>query len=120
MIPFSTRRFFVLTGLAIALVAASCGGAEATGSTCPTGSTLTYETFGKTFIGSNCSRCHSTSGRKQSPLFDTVEQIRAHRAEIDREAAAGPNAVNDDMPDDGDIAESERRKLGEWLACGAP
>ena len=115
-----THRFFPAAVLVFILVAAACGGPEATGSTCPTGSTLTYDTFGKAFIATNCARCHSTSGRKQSPLFDTVEQIRANRAEIDREAAAGPKAVNDDMPDDGDIAESERRKLGEWLACGAP
>ena len=107
----------VIGGVAVS----ACGGdeGEATGSTCPTDPTLTYANFGQEFFRTNCLACHAATG-PESPKFDTVDQIRAHRSEIDKEAAAGPNAVNTAMPDGGSVAEAERRKLGEWLACGAP
>lgn len=108
--------------LLIALACAACGGeglGDPTGSTCPDDSTLTYTTFGEQFFSSNCLRCHGSTG-PESPKLDTVEQIRANAGSIDRAAAAGPNAVNDFMPEGGTVAESERRKLGEWLACDAP
>lgn len=107
---------FTLAGLA------ACGGGgpgNATGSTCPTTQTLTYDNFGKQFFQTRCLACHSQTG-PESPKFDTVEQIRASAGDIDRSAAAGPNAVNAYMPDGSTIDEAERRKLGEWLACGAP
>jgi hypothetical protein len=104
-----------------ALACLACGDdlGDPTGSACPTDSTLTYETFGQAFIQSNCLSCHG-SGRPESPKLDTVDQIRANKDAIDRAAAAGPDAVNTFMPDGAPVAESERRKLGEWLACGAP
>ena len=74
-------RFTCALFVAAALVACGGGLGDATGSTCPTTSTLTY----------------------------------ANRA-----AAAGPKAVNTYMPDGASVDEAERRKLGEWLACGAP
>jgi len=99
-------------------VALACAGlGEDTGSTCPADSTLTYENFGRTLMAENCS-CHVTGD--ESPSFDTLDAIRANLSDVDRAAAAGPDAVNDYMPDDADMPESERRKLGEWLACGAP
>lgn len=101
---------------------AACGGdgpGDATGSTCPSTQTLTYDNFGKQFFQANCLRCHASSG-PESPKFDTVEQIRANASDIDRSAAAGPSAVNSYMPDGASVDEAERRKLGEWLACGAP
>ena len=117
----SKRAALLLCGLA-ALFAAGCGGGgpgDATGSTCPTSSTLSYENFGQTFMQSNCLACHAKTG-PESPKFDSVEQIRASIGDIDKSAAAGPNAVNTFMPDGSSVAEAERRKLGEWLACGAP
>jgi len=114
-----------LLGLAALLGGAAavsaCGGedGEATGSTCPSDSTLSYDNFGEQFFQSNCLVCHGANG-PESPKFDTVEQIRANSGEIDKQAAAGPNAVNTSMPEDGSVSEADRRKLGEWLACGAP
>jgi uncharacterized membrane protein len=67
----------------------------------------------------HCLACHSANG-PESPKFDAIAEIRAASGEIDRSAAAGPNAVNTYMPESGSVAETERRKLGEWLACGAP
>lgn len=104
-----------------ALSCLACGGGlgDPTGSSCPDDSTLTYDTFGQAFIQTNCLSCHG-SARPESPKLDTREQIEANRDAIDRAAAAGPDAVNTYMPDGGSVAEAERRKLGEWLACGAP
>jgi hypothetical protein len=99
----------------------ACGGGEglgeATGSTCPSDSTLTYATFGQAFFQGHCLSCHT---RTESPTLSTLEQIRANSSKIDRAAAAGPNAVNTYMPETGSVSEAERRQLGEWLACGAP
>ena len=113
--------------LSWALVATSgagmtaCGGdpGVATKSICPSDSTLTYQTFGQAFFQTNCLACHGAKG-PESPKLDTVEQIRAHSSEIDAQAAAGPGGVNTAMPEGVSVAEAERRKLGEWLACGAP
>jgi hypothetical protein len=118
---FDKRATFLVWGLA-ALFAAGCGEegpGDASGSTCPSESSLTYENFGQAFMQTNCLVCHGKTG-PESPKFDTVEQIRTSAGDIDKAAAAGPNGVNTFMPEDGSVAEAERRKLGEWLACGAP
>ena len=103
------------------LGAVACGDetGEATGSTCPTTQTLTYESFGQEFMSKYCLACHSATG-PESPKFDTLEKIQANLDAIDKAAAAGPNAVNTTMPEGGSVDEVERRKLGEWLACKAP
>lgn len=120
------RNGLLMLAMGLGVFAGGCGGddedapaAGATGSTCPDDSTLTYANFGQAFFSSNCLRCHSPSG-PQSPKLETLEKIRANSDEIDRRAAAGPDAVNTVMPADASIPEAERRKLGEWLACGAP
>ena len=111
---------FVSSLLVIAALAAcGSGPGDATGSTCPTAQTLTYATFGQMFMQTHCLACHSANG-PESPKLDTIAQIRAASSDIDRSAAAGPNMVNTYMPDGSSVAEAERRKLGEWLACGAP
>ena len=106
----------VLVGL-VSLGAVACGSGpgDATGSACPPDSTLTYENFGQAFMQSHCLACHGAGG-PESPKFDTVEQIRANKSDIDKSAAAGPNGVNTFMPEGSSVAEAERLKLGEWLA----
>ena len=92
-----------------------CGGGS--GATCPTGSTLTYENFGRGFFASYCDRCHASGIR---PTINNQAAIQAQRAKIDEVAAAGPDGVNTSMPESGAApSEADRRKLGEWLACGA-
>jgi hypothetical protein len=103
----------------LVLVACGDGPGDATGSSCPTDSTLTYGNFGQAFFQTNCVSCHGASG-PESPALVTIEQIRMHSSNIDRSAAAGPSAVNTYMPEGTSVPEAERRKLGEWLACGAP
>jgi hypothetical protein len=46
--------------------------------------------------------------------------VRAQASAIDKAAAAGPSTVNTYMPEGSSVDTAERRKLGEWLACGAP
>jgi uncharacterized membrane protein len=99
-----------------------------TESVCPTTQTLTYASFGQAFFAGYCQRCHASTvtglarmGAPTDHTFDTVEQIRSISDHIDEHAAAGPAAVNTEMPPDAPTpTEAERRQLGEWLACGAP
>jgi cytochrome c5 len=103
-------------------------GGMPTGSTCPTTQTLTYANFGQAFFDSYCQRCHASTvtgparmGAPADHVFDMVQDIQLLSHHIDELAAAGPDAVNTEMPPDGaKPTEAERRQLGEWLACGAP
>ena len=112
----------------IALSLAGCGEGQKSGAVCPTTQTLTYDNFGKKFMDSYCQRCHAKaqtgaarSGAPDDDYFDTVADVRRLAEEIDGLAAAGPAAVNTEMPEaDPRPTEAERRQLGEWLACGAP
>lgn len=110
-----------------------CGGDDdvfgpPTESTCPEGSTLTYNNFGKNFMTKYCTRCHSSElmgeDRQGAPTFhdfDTLYGIRAVSNHIDETTAAGPAAINDGMPVDGPSpTKDERYQLGEWIACGMP
>lgn len=106
----------LLLAAAASVACAQNGLGDPTGAPCPTNSTLTYENFGKAFFQANCLECHAS---KESPPFNTQEQIQAAKDDIDRAAASGPNATNTYMPDDGDVSDADRKKLGEWLACGA-
>jgi len=80
--------------------------------TCPTDSTLTYANFGSAFMTQNCLSCHAS---QQSPKLSTQALIQANSARI-LDAAV----YTDAMPQNADLAVSERQLLGEWLACGAP
>jgi uncharacterized membrane protein len=105
----------------LALVAA-CGAAplEIEEVPCPeAGTALTYDGFGRGFLASHCNTCH-TAGRSGAPAsyrFDTLEDVRRHRARI-FVRAAGPNVSM--PPGPADPPEEERDRLAEWLACGAP
>jgi hypothetical protein len=99
-----------------------------TQSVCPSGSTLTYENFGKPFMEQYCTRCHSSqlSGAERNGAtkyhdFDSVAGVRPVADHIDQTAAFGPAANNMVMPPNGPFPTAEERtKLGEWLQCGAP
>lgn len=134
----SKRPFMLCAAMVLgAMVLGSCVEEESvlgdpTGSTCPPDSTLTYETFGKSFAELYCLDCHSETvsgdernGAPSDHNFDTLDLMLDVGAEhLDRTAASGPNSENDGMPprtDDGPKpTDAERRLLGEWLACGMP
>ena len=90
---------------------------------CPQeGTKLTYETFGRDYLATNCQTCHgqSSTERKGAPSgydFATVEAVREQKRRIFARAAAD-NTTMPPGPDDPPAA--DRNKLAEWLACGAP
>ncbi|HET6584081.1 MAG TPA: hypothetical protein VFG69_11545 [Nannocystaceae bacterium] len=97
-----------------------------TESVCPEGSTLTWESFGRQFMATYCTECHSSqlmgADRQGAPLFhdfDTLEGVLPVLDHIDYKAAAGPAATNELMPPAGNPqpTDEERHQLGEWLAC---
>lgn len=98
---------------------------RATGSVCPDGSSLTYESFGAAFMETYCVRCHSSMNagvaRKGAPEdhdFDTLAGILAAAEHIDEVAAAGPARTNREMPPSAPKpSDAARKQLGEWLAC---
>jgi hypothetical protein len=104
------------------------GGQKAvTGATC-NGSPLTYENFGRQFMETYCTECHSNTlsgdeARHCAPSgkhnYDTLALILADFEHVDKYAAAGPSSVNNAMPPKGEMipTEQERRDLGTWLAC---
>lgn len=114
-----------------------CGGDEVadpvlfgppTGSTCPDGSTLTYENFGQAFMEAYCTRCHHSelvgAARQGAPSFhdfDSVFGARAVKEHIDETSAIGPDAENRSMPPGAPSpTDDERRQLGQWIACDLP
>lgn len=134
----SATRWFRLLFLGLLSELSACSDPEppkepvlsgvATDSVCPAGSTLTYESWASDFFASYCTRCHSKTregdarnGAPDGYNWDDVNSVRAHQSQIDLMAAASVEVVNHEMPpSDPRPPTSERRKLGEWLACGAP
>ena len=120
---------FALTTL---LLIAACTGASptSTGTVCPDPDpgTLTYDNFGKPFMDSYCTRCHSSqlegSQRKGAPSFhdfDSLFGIKAVSMHIDETTGSGPAATNTGMPPDGPKpTKAEREMLAQWIACGMP
>jgi len=99
-----------------------------TEATCPQGSTLTYASFGASFMDRYCTRCHSSTltgaARMGAPAFhdfDTLSGVKVVSDHIDEAAASGPASTNTGMPPDGSLPTMlERQQLGEWIACGLP
>ncbi|NUO51711.1 MAG: hypothetical protein HOV80_22885 [Polyangiaceae bacterium] len=116
-----SARFVVVLAAVMALV--GCDGGWEERPACPDeGTELTYDTWGRGFIGTHCQTCHASSidDRKGAPVgisFDTHEEVVEW---IDRiyERSAGENVSMPPGPED--PSPEEREKLAEWLACGAP
>lgn len=96
---------------------------------CPPTSTLTYENFGKAFVEDYCTDCHSSTktgedrnGATKDHDFDTLLGIRQVANHVDQTAGIGPASQNRSMPpeDEDQPSDDDRRKLAEWIACGAP
>lgn len=126
----------VILVIACASIASTACGEEeeqplfgpATEAICPTGSSLTYDNFGREFMESYCTRCHSTEltgedrqGATSFHDFDTLFGIKAVSIHVDFTTASGPAATNDSMPPNGPTPTfEEREQLGEWIACDMP
>lgn len=100
------------------------------GVSCPPGGTqLTEQSFGRPFLGAYCTRCHSSTltgaernGAPPGLDWDRMDVVRANAAEMNEQAGANADgSVNVEMPpSDPRPSDDERRRLAEWLACGAP
>ena len=100
-----------LASLALALGLVACSDSS-TGITeqdiaCPSDSTLTYANYGQAAISTWCLSCHSN--------FSTQAKVKASANQIISEAV-----FSSAMPEDKDMSNDERTKLGQWLRCGAP
>jgi uncharacterized membrane protein len=85
-------------------------------------SQITYESFAKDFFESWCQSCHGASvtdrnGAPDDIFFDTRDDIWEQRVQVFAQAAdsntsmpIGPHGPSD----------ADRKKLADWLACGAP
>ncbi len=101
--------------------------------TCPPDNALTYRSFGDGFLRTWCTGCHSStlaaSDRQDAPMgidFDRALLYKPHardvydRAVLEAHAAVtNPNAASP-MPPAGIVPEDDRRRLGQWIACGSP
>jgi uncharacterized membrane protein len=129
------KRLLVAVMLGLSLMA--CGGDDdgtglASGSTCPSSDKPTYDNFARDFMTTYCTRCHASTlegaARQNAPVgadLDTLDGIRDDFSAdvLDRYAAAGPKKVSTDMPPAAFMPQpstDERRRLGQWLACGLP
>jgi uncharacterized membrane protein len=96
------------------------------GATCPTSNAPVDDT-GMQFMATYCTDCHSSqsTNRHGAPTdinLDTIDDVRAHAADIDLVAAAGPSATNTTMPQldtfvTVEPTQAEREMLGAFLAC---
>jgi uncharacterized membrane protein len=118
------KRSLLRVGAALALSAAACDPTtDIHEYPCPPeGTSLTYESFGKGFLDAYCQSCHGAAGtsRRGAPSgydFHDRDAVKHWRERIFARAAA-ENTTMPPGPDD--PPEHERRKLAEWLACGAP
>ncbi len=113
----------LLTGALAALTTACAKETTLDEYACPPGGTkLTYESFGRDFMASNCQTCHGATpyDRKGAPSgydFGSHDDVKKWKTRIFSRAAAD-NVTMPPGPDD--PPEAERVKLAEWLACGAP
>lgn len=112
----------------VLVLASACDeGGDPTGATCPTTSPPTYASFGQQFMTTYCTSCHSgaSTNRHGAPSdmnFDTEADVKKHADDIDRWAAAGPDATNTLMPEIGGTvtakpSQAEREQLGQFIAC---
>jgi hypothetical protein len=120
----------LLTVGAMVLVAAIAGCRHDHDEGTPSGAVCTpdpptYDSFGRAFMQSYCTRCHASTlsgaARQGAPAghdFDTYLGVIAVADHVDEHAAAGPTVVNEEMPPSAPKPSlEERRQLGTWLAC---
>ncbi len=82
----------------------------------PQGTQLTWDNFGKGFMGQWCVTCHGGPNGYSSRALNTREAVQANLQRVFVNSAAGNTAM---PPGPNDPPRSERDRLAEWLACGA-
>jgi hypothetical protein len=136
-----TRRLSLAGVICAVLVACTTAhGPTSTEAVCPAPDpmTLTWDSFGQSFLAKYCTRCHAStlkrSQRNGAPLFHDYDSLMVTLEapdHLDQYAGSGPAATNTIMPP-GDCpstpggpldtscpqpTEAERQTLSIWLAC---
>ena len=104
-------RAVLFAAAAAACTSSSSTGIAASDLECPDDSTLTYTSFGESFLADNCLSCHAS----RQPLLTTQAAVKANATAI-----IGAAVTSTVMPQNGSLSTEERELLGEWLTCGAP
>jgi uncharacterized membrane protein len=110
-------KFLPLAILLSSVAACSGTNSKFESATCPPNTTLNYVDFGKPLIDKSCSGsdCHTMGGSKGGISLDGIGNVQKYKAEVYNAAAAD----NTKMPQGRSMSSDERKKLGDWLACGA-
>ncbi|MGH7284184.1 MAG: hypothetical protein ACRELY_21875 [Polyangiaceae bacterium] len=83
---------------------------------------VTYDNFAQDFFDTWCQSCHAANqtnrnGAPDDIFFDTRDDIYRLRSQVYAQAAG----TNSSMPIGAHgPSDSDREKLADWLACGAP
>lgn len=101
------------------LACAGASGDSAVAGACDSAPTVSWESWGAGFVTENCQTCHaSTSANRQGApddvVFDTAEEVWAHRDEVLRDVTGDSPT----MPPEGGLLDDDRYLLGVWLTCG--
>jgi len=86
-------------------------------------SSLTYESFGKKFVATYCTSCHSGTSASSAlggVALDSLANIQKNKAYLKKVTAPRPNGVEPRMPKGGNdaLTDEERVKFGAWVDCG--
>lgn len=125
----SLHKFAIV--LALIIPGAGCGDAPMVAPTfdanfddpCSSIVSASWDNYGENFIRNYCRGCHSSQlapddrhGAPPSVNLETLEDVHMRLERIeDRATGEDP-----DMPPGGGPTEEERRRLADWLSCGAP
>ncbi|HXT95790.1 MAG TPA: hypothetical protein VN853_05795 [Polyangia bacterium] len=106
-------RWLRIASLAVTLLLTGCAGDPSAGfddagpppdAGAACNSTLTYQSFGASFLTTNCGGCH---------LWTHAD------AQSDGIALSGV-VVQGSMPPGSSLSASQRQEFADWIACGAP
>lgn len=121
------RAFCTFIAIGLFLSVIGCHGQEELGDhSCPASdsgsSAITYDNFGKDFFNTWCQSCHGASvtdrnGAPDDVFFDSRDDIWQQRVQVFEQSADS----NESMPiGPHGPSDADRKKLADWLACGAP
>ncbi|MEO8877123.1 MAG: hypothetical protein ABI461_16135 [Polyangiaceae bacterium] len=120
------RAFYICIAIGLFSSVTACQGQEnLEDHSCPTSqatSPVTYDNFGKDFFGTWCQSCHAAdvtdrNGAPDDIFFDTRDDIWRLRGQVFSQTADS----NTSMPiGPHGPSNADRKKLADWLACGAP
>ena len=85
--------------------------------------TLTYASFGKTFVETYCTECHNSKTPTMGlggVVLDTLPMIVKNKMYLKKDVAPRADGKLPKMPKGGNdqLTDAERTKFGAWIDCG--